>query len=106
MKEFIGTSLIGKQAWPIDNSRQYNVITGEHSSLAGTRFDEPKMVTIISEPYKLKYLFMDKEHENEFVTVMCDNKVFVCLNSFYFSFESAMDAHESFINSCDRIHYF
>lgn len=96
-------NLIGKKAWPIDNSNQYNIQNGERSNLAGNAYgDEPQMVTIVSEPYMVKYEFMGKEYEDEFVTILFNGNLYICHNCFHFSLEDAMDSHESFINSTER----
>jgi hypothetical protein len=44
-------SIIGKKVFLLDNSYAKNLTTGKHSYLAGTLYDSPEEVTIITEPF-------------------------------------------------------
>jgi hypothetical protein len=96
MRQFLNNR-IGDKVVPVDNSQQFNIATGAPSSLAGTHREEPRLVTIVSEPYKLSYFMFDQIYTEEFVTVRCDGETFVCLNNFYDSYEMAMEAHSYFM---------
>lgn len=99
MKRFKNTR-IGKKVVPIDNSDQFNLITGKPTSLAGDAFQNlPQLVTIISEPYEMTLECFGKLYTGTFVTVLHNGEPHICRDCFYDSLPVAMDAHKEFMRS-------
>jgi len=83
MKTQLNTKLIGTKAYPVDNSYQVNLKTKEQSLLAEDYHTPASLVTIVSEPYILSVkLFSGLNSEHEFVTVLFENELYICLNDF------------------------
>lgn len=84
---------IGKKLYPIDNSYCYNIETKEQAYLAGTAWEDPKLVQIISAPFIEKNCHGD---EHEFVKVKYEGRIYVVLNYFTDIFESPTKSRKSF----------
>lgn len=82
--ERLKKNLIGKLAYPVDNSEQYNLVTGQKTYLAGFIDEYPKQVLIVSEPYQIHVdtLWGSDAGEWEFVTVLYKGEPHICLNHF------------------------
>lgn len=73
---------IGKKMYPLDNSFTTCISGNGLWSLAGTNSVDAKLVTIISEPYKIKHEIFGEERESEFVTVSYDGCIYIVMNRF------------------------
>ena len=66
---------IGTRAYPVDNSYSFTKGTDKNPRLAGIKGGAANLVTILTEPYKIK-------RKCCCVTISCNDKHHVVLNSF------------------------
>ena len=72
---------IGEKAYPTDNSYLTSIDDLEEPLLAGTISDLPKLVEIISEPYKKQFIgIFGSKKILEFIQVSYNDKTYEILN--------------------------
>lgn len=92
---------IGKPCWTVDNSYDYNIVTGEKGYTSGTAdlTNPPKKCTLVSLPYFISH----KGNLIEVVNVLVGEEVHSTYNMLFFDESEALLSHKLHVEYCKNM---